>query len=276
MHLKPQPSISAHHLQALSHWFWLQTGIVMGERKRELVEGRLRRLWGGADAIDFNAQIDGLLQEQNPLQQQLVIDALVTNETRFFREPAHFDFLKQWLSTQSLSTLDVWSAACSSGEEVYSLAMTLASCCVMGSWRILGSDISHKALHKARQGLYAAQQGAGIAQPLYQKYCLEGQGDYQNTILIDRAIRQQVQFSAINLNQPLPPLGPFHVIFLRNMLIYFDDATRAKILQRVLGTLAPNGLLFCGHAESLVGLGLPIQSVANGVYRLKKTQHAQP
>jgi chemotaxis protein methyltransferase CheR len=129
-------------------------------------------------------------------------------------------------------------------------------------------------LHKARQGLYAAQQGAGIAPLLYQKYCLEGQGDYQNTILIDPAIRQHVQFAAINLNQPLPAMGPFHVIFLRNMLIYFDDATRAKILQRVLGTLAPNGLLFCGHAESLIGLGLPIQSVANGVYSLNKAPHA--
>jgi chemotaxis protein methyltransferase CheR len=127
MQLKPQPTISAAHLQALSHWFWLQTGIVMGERKRELVEGRLRRLWGGGEHIDLNECIDRLMQDTHAERQQQVIDALVTNETRFFREPAHFDFLKQWLPTQNQSRLEVWSAACSSGEEVYSLAMTLAA-----------------------------------------------------------------------------------------------------------------------------------------------------
>jgi len=200
---------------------------------------------------------------------QIAIDLLTTNETHFFREPKHFDFLREKiLSNRSpRRELRVWSAATSSGEEAYSLAMTLSATLTNASWEVFASDLSSRALERARTGHYSLARAKNIPRQLLQAYCLKGVGAQAGTFLIEPQLRSRVQCAQINLVNTLPPLGDFEFIFLRNVMIYFDVPTKREVVARVLRHLRPGGYLIVGHAEILSGVTDALKSVMPSIYR---------
>ncbi|HEY5958328.1 MAG TPA: CheR family methyltransferase, partial [Polyangiaceae bacterium] len=143
-----------------------------------------------------------------------------------------------------------------------------ADCLNEGAWEVLGSDISTRVLERARLGHYARERATHIPPDYLKRFCLRGFGPQEGTLLVVRQVRRRVQFTQLNLNAPLPRIGLFDVIFLRNVMIYFNETTKRQVAARVLGQLKPRGYCFVGHSESLHGLVDSVQQVAPSIYRL--------
>jgi chemotaxis protein methyltransferase CheR len=243
-------------------------GITLSSAKKSLVCGRLaKRLH--ARRIDSYADYFRLLQSgTDPAEVQSAVDLLTTNETYFFRESKHFDLLQRLAhSDAGRQTYRVWSAACSTGEEPYSMAMVLSEHLSGRAFEIVGTDISTRVLARARAGHYPEQRARLIPETYLKRYCLKGQGKYDGTLLIERALRDKVRYVHANLNESLPGIGMFDVIFLRNVMIYFNTDTRRGVVERVLGQLKPGGYLCIGHSESLNDVTRMVEQVAPAVYR---------
>ena len=244
-------------------------GISLSDAKKALVGGRLARRLEACRVRSYGEYFRLLMSGQSPGEWQTAVDLLTTNETYFFREPKHFEFLKKQLAAGGprTSPFRAWSAAGSTGEEAYSIAMLLSDCLRNQAWEIVASDISARVLERARIGHYPQQRLANFPPGYLQRFCLKGRGDQEGTLLIDRALRNKVRFLQVNLNAPLPTMGMFDVIFLRNVLIYFDLPTKRKVIERVLTTLRPRGWLFIGHSETLNEVSESVELVAPAIYR---------
>lgn len=268
--LPAPPSLSPRNFERVSALFQRVSGIRLTPAKHALVVTRLAKLAGERGESDLDRYVEHLLSGALPAEESTrLVDRLTTNETYFFREPEHFRHFAELLEREPGREWRVWSGASSSGEEIYSLAMLMADRLGLGShgWNILGTDLSTAMVEQARRGLYGESRTRGIPQPYLKRYCLKGVGAYEGQLLIDGPLRQRTRFETLNLMEPLPAdHGPFDAIWLRNVLIYFDNDAKAAIVRRVLGALAPHGVLYTGHAESLVTLGLPIRSAAPAVY----------
>jgi chemotaxis protein methyltransferase CheR len=262
-------TISDREFACFQRFIFDAAGISLSAAKKALVCGRLskrlqhRRL--GSYAEYFRVLSSG----EDPAEVQMAIDLLTTNETYFFREPKHFELLRKQaeLSRDGSGPFRVWSAACSSGEEVYSIAMVLAECLEGRSWEVIGSDLSTRVLQQARTGHYSASRTNHIPTNYLKRFCLKGTGKQEGTLLVDRELRQRVQFMQINLNAALPRVGAFDVIFLRNVMIYFSAETKRQVVQRVLSCLKPGGFFLIGHSESLNDITSTLQQIAPSVYR---------
>ncbi len=202
---------------------------------------------------------------------QMAVDLLTTNETYFFREPKHFELLEQDLVRSKPRRLAVWSAASSFGDEAYSTAMLLAELerrGVLGKdWSILGTDISDRVLRSAVQGIYPAERLRELSAERLQRHCLRGEGESEGLVQIHPQLRKHVRFGQLNLCQPLGDIGEFDVVFLRNVLIYFDAPTKRQVVDRVLAQLRPGGLFFIGTAEGRVACDTALRPLAPGVFR---------
>ena len=200
---------------------------------------------------------------------QVAVDLLTTNETYFFREPKHFDWLRRVATTgrDRARPFRVWSAASSSGEEAYSIAMVLADCLGGAPWEVVGSDISTRVLERARIGHYSLQRTGRVPKDYLKRFCLRGVGEQEGTLLINKELRQRVQFCQVNLNDSLPQLGSFDVIFLRNVMIYFNDETKRQVVARLIALLNAGGSFLIGHSESLHGINEAVEHVAPAIYR---------
>ncbi|MFZ5511820.1 MAG: CheR family methyltransferase [Pseudomonadota bacterium] len=250
---------------------WLQStaGICLSPAKKALVCGRLgkrlRQLQLGSYGDYFNLITGG----GDPRELQLALDLLTTNETYFFREPKHFEYLRdRVLPSRRLGVpLRVWSAACSSGEEPYSIAMLLADRLGEAPWEIVASDISQRMLERCRSGHYPLERARHVPEAYLKSFCLKGMGRQEGTLLVDRRMQGRIDFRQINLNEPLPSLGEFDVVFLRNVMIYFDLETKRKIMRRVMATIRPGGHLMIGHSESLNGVCDELRPVLPSIYR---------
>lgn len=244
------------------------SGITMADHKRQLVAGRLMKRVRALACGSFADYVGILLAPASAEERRLAVDLLTTNETYFFREEGHFQFLRQWLVQQGAAPSRFWSAACSSGEEVYSLAMLLSDLLPQANWQLLGSDLCRQALQTAEAAVYPLSRAEGIPPAWKKRYCLKGVGEMDGYLQITGSLRRRVAFVCLNLNEPLPQdWGQFDVIFLRNMLIYFDAKGKQKIVQGLLPHLSAKGLLFVGHSESLQGLNLPLLPCGPSVYR---------
>ncbi|MGE0312920.1 MAG: protein-glutamate O-methyltransferase CheR [Lautropia sp.] len=253
---------------ALVRLFRDESGIVLGPAKRQLVTGRIQRLAQARGYDDLNRYArEIVLQGTDRAEVVRVIDRLTTNETYFFRESAHFDHLASLVgSLEPRSEFRVWSAASSSGEEAYSIAMLLADKVGMRQWRIVGTDLSTAMVAAARKALYPMERARDTPASYLRRFCLKGHGEYDGYLLIRRELRERVHFETANLMRPLPDIGPFDVIFLRNVLIYFQPAEKREIVSRVAQLLKPGGQLFVGHAESLGVLPEGLRPVRTAVY----------
>jgi chemotaxis protein methyltransferase CheR len=260
--------LSDQEFAQFQNMIYEQAGISMSPAKRTLIAGRLSKRLRHYGLVRYSDYFN-IITGGNGAELQIAIDLLTTNETHFFREPKHFDFLRSQVLPQHRPgrPFRVWSAASSSGEEAYSIAMLLAD--VLGStpWEILGSDISTRVLERARQGHYSMERAQEIPRPYLTRFCLKGTGSQDGTLLISRELRERVQFQQVNLIEPLPKLGEFDVIFLRNVMIYFDQNTKVSLVSRMLPLLRPGGYFLISHSESLNGISTAYEVVAPAIYR---------
>jgi len=242
-------------------------GINLSDEKKTLVTSRLSKRLRHYSLNSFKEYYD--LTHSSSDERQIAIDLLTTNETYFFREPKHFAYLEKEIlpAWKGGKTLRVWSAASSTGEEAYSIAMLLDDMLGTKPWEIFGSDISSRVLKKAQQGLYPLNRIEGIPKSFLRTYCLKGVGEHEGTLLVDKKIRQKVQFSSVNLKHPPGDLGLFDIVFLRNVLIYFDMETKQSIIRQIIEKMQPGGYLFIGHSESLKGINNNLESVIPTVYQ---------
>ncbi len=244
-------------------------GITLSPAKKALVCGRLSKRLQAHRFESYGDYFQFLSSDRAGDEVQTAVDLLTTNETYFFREPKHFDMLRT-LALEAAGRAQpfrVWSAASSSGEECYSIAMVLADCLGQASWDVTGSDISRRVLQKARAGHYPLERTRNIPPAYLKRFCLRGLGEQDGTLLVERALRQRVNFAHVNLNAELPRLGTFDVIFLRNVMIYFNGETKRQVVARVLSLLKPGGHFFIGHSESLNDISTAVQQLAPSIYR---------
>ncbi len=256
------------------------SGIKMPPSKITMLEGRLRhrvRDTGSKSLAEYcRALFDGGALRDEAVH---LIDAVTTNKTDFFREPEHFRILvNQTLPTLltdrqggAQAQLKFWSAACSIGAEAYTLAMVLAD------WReqhhglrfsILGTDLSTEVLSAAQRAIYPEAMVSVVPLEFRQRYLLRSRDRTRRVVRIVQELRSWMTFERLNLMDPDYPVArDFHVIFCRNVLIYFDKPTQRAVLLRLCQHLRPGGYLFLGHSESLAGMNLPLRSVANTVLR---------
>lgn len=266
--LAASPEMSDLEFAEFIRFAHASAGISLSDSKKQLVVGRLMKRLRFHRMDNFAEYLRLIQGHDADDERQIAIDLLTTNETYFFREPKHFDMLRNLLEERSgREPFRVWSAASSSGEEAYSIAMVLAERLGTEGWEVLGSDISSRVLEQAAQGHYPLARADNIPRTLLSRYCLKGVRQHQGTFIIDPAVRRKVSFRRINLNGRLPDVGRFDLIFLRNVMIYFDQPTKLQVTRRLADTLKTGGHLFIGHSETLQGLDTGLTGIQPSVYR---------
>jgi chemotaxis protein methyltransferase CheR len=247
-------------------------GIYMAETKKALVSGRLMNRLRHYQLQNFTEYLEIVRGSEYPEERQIVINLLTTNETYFFREMKHFDWLRDRAQKHTRGEkFRVWSAACSSGQEVYSIAMILADTLGTDGWEIYASDVSERIVEKALTATYPIEQARQIPETLLKQFCLKGVNEAAGTLCIHPDLRKPIHFYHLNLIDPLPTsFGLFDVIFLRNVMIYFDRPTRQKVAESLSRLLKPEGCLVVGHAESLHGITDKLKTIRPTIYAVAK------
>ncbi len=245
------------------------SGIHLAEAKRSLITSRLSGRLRELSLSSFREYFDVAMSPEGSSEGTLMVNALTTNETYFFREPEHFKFLQKLLTeNKSKASWRIWSGASSSGEEIYTIAMVMAD--VFGlkrDWIVKGTDLSTKVLKMAAQGHYPLERNEGIAIERLKKYCLKGVSDQQGTFLIDPNLRQHCEFSQQNLMESCDRLGMFDVVFLRNVMIYFDGESKQRVLNNTLRQLKSGGYFLISHTESLMNTQHTLTQISPSIYR---------
>jgi chemotaxis protein methyltransferase CheR len=262
-------TISDTEFTRFQRFIYDAAGITMSPAKKALVCGRLAKRLQAHQLGSFGEYFELLSSGRAADEVQTAVDLLTTNETYFFREPKHFELLRTLATAASASAqpFRVWSAASSSGEECYSIAMVLADCLGSRSWEVVGSDISKRVLQRARAGHYPLERTRHIPPAYLKRFCLRGTGEQDGTLLVERNLRSRVSFAQVNLNADLPNMGLFDVVFLRNVMIYFNGDTKRQVVARVLSLLKPGGHFCIGHSESLNDISSAVQQLAPSIYR---------
>lgn len=267
---------------------YTETGIWLGPSKTALLCGRLYRRLMTLGVTTLKEYYECVSAPHGREELARMIDAITTNETRFFREPKQFDFLAQrvipsWLREaaegQRSKRVRIWSAGCSSGEEPYSMAMLLAKYLpAENGWdvRVLATDISTRVLEKAQRGIYDVARSADVPKDLLRRFMLRGFNDCEGQIKVQIGIQQMVEFRHLNLSQlPYAVQGPYDVILCRNLLIYFNAASKQRVVANLIGHLAAGGFLFVGHAENLTNLSVQLRSIEPSIYTVRNVKAEQ-
>jgi len=252
--------------------------IQLGPDKRELVSARLGKRLRATQLATIGEYCELLQGPSAGDELAHLIDAISTNHTFFFRENTHFDFVRSHLVPEMVARnraerwprFYAWSAASSSGEEAYSLAITLHESLPAGGWpwHIEATDISHKILAKARAGIYREDVVSRLPAATVRSYFQRGVGPQEGNYRIKPALAAAVSYHHLNLLEGEPPFRePFHVIFCRNVMIYFDRPTQEELVNRLTRRLVPGGYLLVGHSESLTGIKHSLQMVKPAIYR---------
>lgn len=272
------PALSDAEFAQFRQFIYQAAGIDLPSSKRALVQSRLAKRLRHL-RLDSYTDYWRLLNEQaSGAERQRAINLLSTNETYFFREPQHFDWLRREAlarSDQNRRTIRVWSAACSTGEEPYSIAMVLAEALgVDGNWQLFASDINTRVTAFARRAVYPVERARKTPPLLWQKYFLRGRDEYEGMVRVAPELARRVSFSNLNLlHCQAFPQDNFDIVFLRNVLIYFNEETKQGVLSSLCGKLRRGGYLLIGHSESIRNLSLPLRQEEPSRYRLE-AEHA--
>ena len=277
--LPPQLSVSPALFQKFQKLIYAETGIWLGSSKTALLCGRLFRRLRALEMDSLAKYYECVAQPDQEEERARMIDAITTNETRFFREPRQFDFLVQrvfprWRADAVHGSrpkrVRIWSAGCSSGEEPYTAAMLLArNLPADEGWdvRLLATDISNRVLEKARKGIYPIARSPELPQDFLHNYVLRGTAEREGEMKVKVEIQQMIEFRRVNLDQECALTeGPFDAIFCRNVLIYFDAASKRRVVANLCRHLKANGLLFVGHAENLNSMFPQLKSLESTIY----------
>jgi chemotaxis protein methyltransferase CheR len=273
MHASEILPMSDRELRGFRELVYRESGIHIPEHKRELLTARLSRRIRTLGMLRFGEYL--ALVENEPQERVEMLDRLVTNETRFFREPAQFEFLEtqivpRWIAEAGRQArprrVRVWSAGCSTGQEPYSIAMMLLAKLEGWDVEVLATDLSGRALRQAMAGVWPIEKAAEIPEQYLKAYMLRGVRSQAGVMSASDVVRAAIRFQRLNLHEAFPELGMFDVIFCRNVLIYFDVVSRTQAVTRILSRLAPHGYLFLGHSESLLSSGRGLRPMAPSVY----------
>jgi len=265
--------ITEQEFERLAAYVKKSFGLHLGREKKMLVLGRLGRVLQSLNLDNFTDYLDYVTRDRSGQAAATLINRLTTNHTFFMREPDHFDYFRDRVLPEILPRLKdrdlrVWSAGCSTGEEPYTLAMLIdehvGSAKIGWDTTLLATDISERVLLHAIRGVYPAES----VEPLPKRWRLtyfvpHGDGRYA---VADR-IRREVVFRRFNLMDPFPFRKGFHVIFCRNVMIYFDEHTRRRLIRKFYESLAPGGYLFIGHSETINRFESPFTYVKPSIYR---------
>lgn len=280
--------ITDEEFQLFQNLVLRDVGIQLTEAKKALLvrrlSGRLRDLGLGS----FAAYYKLVTSRQGTVEYQRMLDRISTHETRFFREPRQFDYLinqvvPEWITQAERGArgrrIRVWSAACSTGEEPYSVAMVLRQWLpAEEGWSVdvLATDLSKRTVEEARKAIWPIEKVEEIPEGLRRPFLLKGTGEHADKMRIAPEIRQMVRFDTINLNEtPYELGGPFDLVLCRNVLIYFSAEAKRRVLDNVLNQLTPTGYLFVGHAECATSLTNRILSARPTIYRLRMTEQVR-
>jgi len=262
----------------LSEFVYKQSGIKMPPAKKIMLQSRLQKRLRELKITSFKEYSDYVFSEDG-LKNEIIhmLDVVSTNKTDFFREPVHFDFLNSHVLPEFLNenknhnNFKVWSAGCSSGEEPYTIAITLNEFKNENSkfdYSILGTDISSQILQKAVQAIYKEERIANIPIEIKRKYFLKSKDRINKTVRVAQTLRGKAHYQRLNFmsdSYNLPDL--FDVIFCRNVLIYFNRETQEQVINRLCAKLKSGGYLFIGHSESILGMSVPLEQIKPTIFR---------
>lgn len=268
--------LSDEDFSRISQMVYDHCGINLHDGKKELIRARLAKRLRAGRFKTFSDYMEHVQKDETGREFSDFIDTLSTNLTSFFREQQHFDYVQNTLLPRLIAKkqkeknrrVRVWSAGCSSGEEPYSIAITLLDNLPPGPWdtRILATDISTRVLETAKAGLYDADRVAPVPPPQKTKYLSPKTEKGRKVFEVCPAIREKITFRYLNLMEDWPIKGPLDFIFCRNVMIYFDKPTQAKLVGRFFNLLDSGGVLFTGHSESLTGIEHQFKYVQPTIY----------
>ena len=249
-----------------------RTGIVLSDHKIDMVYGRLSRRLRQLGIKKFAEYLSRLSDDDQELIE--FTNALTTNLTSFFREPHHFEYLKQTCLPQILKNrpdkkLRIWSAGCSTGEEPYTIAMTIKE--AMASYynwdvKILATDLDSNVVNRARSGIYSQDKVNGVDDRRLKKWFRKGRDEHSGQMKVSKDLQELITFKQLNLMHEWPMKGPFDIIFCRNVVIYFNKDTQRELFDRYANYLADDGFLFVGHSESLAKVSTRFKLIGKTIY----------
>ena len=253
-------------------------GIKLPDNKKIMVQARLQKRLRELNLNSYSAYFDLVFSDKAKFGEMInMIDIITTNKTDFFRESAHFDYLKRVVlpefvkNHRSGNSMRIWSAGCSSGEEPYTIAMCLSEFSKIITeldFRILGTDLSTRILRAAENAVYTNQQIADIPAQLKNKYLLKSKGPKEGRVKIVPEIKSKVYFKRLNfMDNYYPVQGMFDVVFCRNVLIYFERNVQEQVINKICNFIPAGGFLFLGHSESILGMKVPLAQIRPTIYR---------
>jgi chemotaxis protein methyltransferase CheR len=267
--------LSSQQFDKISRLVYQVSGIDLHEGKEELVKARLIKRLRHLKIFGFDRYLKYLASDKSGSEIRAMVDVLTTNKTNFFREPEHLDYLRNEIITGlGKEQIRIWSAGCSSGEEPYSIAITLCeaiSDIEQRDIKILATDISDRMIEQARRGLYDEEALKGISFQLKYRYFEQAEvGIGRNKYRVVPHLQSMVRFAKLNLMEDWPMRGLFGVIFCRNVMIYFDKPTQEKLVKRFWSQLRSGGYLMVGHSESLTFMAHDYRYIKPAVYQKVK------
>lgn len=266
-------SITAEEFQRFHTLIYNESGISLGEQKRSLLASRLSKRLRDLDLQTFSEYYNKVTEDQSREEFTRLLDLISTNKTDFFREPKHFDFLRERIIPELERTkrIRIWSSACSSGEEPYTIAMTLFDTVQnpdQWDFKILASDLSTRVLAKAAAGTYDEERVRDVSPDVIRRHFLRGRGESAGLLKVKAHLADMIQFRRLNLmDDRFPIKNPLDLIFCRNVMIYFDRPTQETLVNKFHHYLKPGGYLFIGHSESLQWVTHPFKSLAPTIYQ---------
>jgi chemotaxis protein methyltransferase CheR len=271
-------TLKASEFRQISELAYRRFGLDLKNGKEALVAARLGKRLREKGIKSFAEYYRYVLDDPSGEALIELIDSLTTNHTSFMREKAHFEFLTRAAKEEfaGIATLEIWCAASSTGEEPYSIAMCLSEALARSaenrkrSFRILATDISTRVLAHAQRGVYLAERFKELPEAWRRAYLLRGEGGCQGSYKIKPDLAGHIEYQRLNLIEPFQHRRCFHVIFCRNVMMYFDKATQQDIVGRLSQCLEPGGYLFVGHSESLTGVEHELKYVRPATYRAEK------
>jgi len=252
-------------------------GLHLPPGKQELVSARLQRLVRNGGFRSYHEYYRHVLSDSSGEALMALLDALATNHTSFLREPDHFEFLRKSVlpALARRHSIYIWSAACSTGEEVWTLLLLLQDALPASRFLVIGSDISRKALRFAARGVYPADRVSALPRA-WQEFGFTRETHDPDSYSVKPALRERAQFRRLNLIEPISWPARFPVIFCRNVMIYFDQPTQRKVIANLSASLEPGGYLFVGHSESFSGIEHGLEYVRPAVYRKPHEKGGRP
>ncbi|PLX19716.1 MAG: chemotaxis protein CheR [Marinilabiliales bacterium] len=261
----------------LSNFVFQQSGIKMPPIKKIMLQSRLQRRLRDLKITSFKEYADYVFSDEGQKYEIVhMLDAVSTNKTDFYREPVHFDFLRnqilpEFYKEDKRNAMKIWSAGCSSGEEPYTIAITLNEFKISNpgfDYEILGTDISTKILQQANSAIYKEDRINVVPLDIKKKYFLKSKDRENKTVRVGKQLREKIRYQRLNFMDLTYNINDFFdVIFCRNVLIYFNRETQEEVIHKLCKNLKSGGYLFIGHSESILGMDLPLQQIKPTIYK---------